>query len=679
MLPADRVRRHPEGDPEPGPGPEVGGFHAVAHLPGRHAAANVCVPGQLQRAAQPRLSEIHGHPRAPGRGEPGRHRRSPRRVDRGMDEHRPALSSERHQGPAGIAAGRRSLVPMFFLVLPAAVFLALFYFYPMAAILQASFARAASGAGAAVTAVLGSPAYLRIIGFTFYQATLSTAITLIIGLPGAYLLARYHFRGQGLLQALTAVPFVLPTLVVAAAFSALLGPRGWVNLALMAAFGLTAPPLSFVNSLGAILVAHVFYNTTIVLRLVGDFWSHLDPRLPAAARVLGASRWRTAGEVTLPLLTPAIAAAALLVFIFDFTSFGVILVLGGPTFATLETEVYRQTVFAFNLPTAAVLALVQLGCTLGLTIVYTRLSRRVTVPQTLRAASETRRPLLCWRERLGAGLLVTLLAVLLITPMLALAVRSVTQPGRGNGPGAAASGFTVAYYQALSTNPSNSIFLVPPQAAVGNSLLIATTTVLLTLGFGLPTAWALAGRGDASRNNADRRRLADGLDALLMLPLGTSAVTLGLGFIVALNRPPLDLRASPVLLPLAHTLVALPFVVRSLVPALRSIRPRLRQAAVVLGASPARVWREVDLPLVGRAVLVAATFAFTISLGEFGATAVIARPESPTVPMAIYRFLSLPGALNYGQALALSTILMLVCTAGILAIERLRVADVGEF
>ena len=164
-----------------------------------------------------------------------------------------------------------------------------------------------------------------------------------------------------------------------------------------------------------------------------------------------------------------------------------------------------------------------------------------------------------------------------------------------------------------------------------------------------------------------------------MLPLGTSAVTLGLGFIVALDQPPLDLRASSLLLPLAHTLVAFPYVVRSLTPALRSIKPRLRQAATMLGASPIQVWMKVDLPIVGRAILVATTFAFAISLGEFGATAVIARPEHPTVPLAIYRFLSLPGALNYGQAMALSTIRMLVCAAGILAIERLRVAEIGEF
>jgi thiamine transport system permease protein len=169
------------------------------------------------------------------------------------------------------------------------------------------------------------------------------------------------------------------------------------------------------------------------------------------------------------------------------------------------------------------------------------------------------------------------------------------------------------------------------------------------------------------------------MDPILMLPLGTSAVTLGLGFIVALNRPPLNLRASPVLIHLAHTLVALPFVVRSLTPAIQSIRPRLRSAAAVLGASESKVWLHIDFPMVARALLVAAVFAFTISLGEFGATSLISRPENPTIPIMIYRFISQPGAMNYGQALALSTILMLITTAGMLAIERFRFADVGEF
>ena len=551
-------------------------------------------------------------------------------------------------------------------------FLALFYFYPLGSILQASFARGAAGLGTPFVTALASPTTRGAIWFTIWQATLSTALTLLLGLPGAYLLARYDFRGKSLIQALAGIPFVLPTLVVAAAFNALLGPRGWANLILMDAFDLAQPPIHFTNTLVAILVAHVFYNTTIVLRMVGDFWSHLDPKLTQAAQMLGANRWQTLRHVTLPLLMPAIAAASLLVFIFDFTSFGVVLILGGPRYATMEVEIYYQTISLFNLPLAAALSVIQLAFTLGMTVAYTRLTAGLSRPISLRPRRFTQRKLLTQGSRLFATVMIVILLGLMTTPLLALAARSVShyevQPGR---PGRVFAGLTLDYYRELSINRRETLFFVPPGTSVAISLGYAAATVSLALLLGLPAAWALA-RDSHSRIN----RI---LDPVLMLPLGTSAVTLGLGFIIALGRPPLDLRASPALIPLAHTLVAFPFVVRSLAPALRSIRPRLRQAAAVLGANPRQVLLNIDLPLAGRALLVAATFAFTISLGEFGATALIARPEFPTVPLAIYRLIGLPGALNYGQALALSTILMAITAAGMLAIERFRIADVGEF
>ena len=552
------------------------------------------------------------------------------------------------------------------------MFLALFYFYPLGSILRISFARSVAGPAAAFLEALTDPVERGILWFTIWQAAASTALTLLIGLPGAYVLARFHFRGKSLLQALMGIPFVMPTLVVATAFNALLGPRGWINLALMAALHLSAPPIQLVNTLGAILLAHVFYNTTIVLRMVGDFWSHLDPRLGAAAQVLGANRWQTLTRITFPLLAPAIATAALLVFIFDFTSFGVVLVLGGPRFATLEVEIYNQTISFFNLPLAAALSVLQLGCTLALTMAYARLSSRLSRPLALRPRTYTQRRLLTWRRRLAVAAVMAVLLLLLTTPLVALAARSFArlEPNRGQF-GPFQTGLTLDFYRDLSINLRGSLFYVPPTTAIGVSLAYAAATVVLALGLGLPASWSLARQSSSFLNRI--------FDPLIMLPLGTSAVTLGLGFIVALDRPPLDLRASPILVPLAHTLVAFPFVVRSLTPALRSIQPRLRQAAAVLGASPQQVVRFVDLPLIGRALLVAATFAFTISLGEFGATALIARPEYPTVPIMIYRFLSQPGALNYGQALALSTILMAVCAGGMLAIERLRIADIGEF
>jgi thiamine transport system permease protein len=560
------------------------------------------------------------------------------------------------------------------------VFLALFYFYPMTSILSASFARAEGGLLDSFRQALTSP-YLRgVLWFTIWQAALSTILTLLLGLPGAYLLARYDFPGRSVLRALSAVPFVLPTLVVAAAFSALLGPQGWVNLALMRLFNLAEPPVQFSYTLAAILIAHVFYNTTIVLRLVGDFWSRLDPRLTQAGETLGASPWQALLRITLPLLAPAIAAAALLVFIFDFTSFGVILVLGGPRFTTLEVEIYNQTVGFFNLPLAAALAIIQILFTLALTVVYTRLMGRLSRPLSLRPQRYTLRKLETWRSRLLAGILVTILLALMALPLAALVGRSVTRmdAGRRTPPGQtitqpdqSSHRLTLDYYRELNTNRRQSLFYTPPVVSIAISLGYAVATMIFALLLGLPAAWALARDSQFPLNRA--------LDPLLMLPLGTSAVTLGLGFIIALDQPPLDLRASPWLVPLAHTLVAFPFVVRSLTPALRSIRPRLRQSASVMGANPGQVFRRIDLPLVGRAVLVAAVFAFTISLGEFGATALIARPEYPTVPLVIYRLISQPGAVNYGQAMALSTILMVVTAVGILSIERLRIAEIGEF
>ena len=112
---------------------------------------------------------------------------------------------------------------------------------------------------------------------------------------------------------------------------------------------------------------------------------------------------------------------------------------------------------------------------------------------------------------------------------------------------------------------------------------------------------------------------------------------------------------------------------------LRRFHIRLRQAAASLGASPLRSWLAVDWPIVRRATLSAAGFAFTVSLGEFGATSLLTRPEYPTIPIAIYRFLSQPGGLNYGQAMAMATVLMVLTTASILIIERLRLPGASEF
>jgi thiamine transport system permease protein len=545
------------------------------------------------------------------------------------------------------------------------LFLALFFFYPLLSIFALSFTPGGMVDLSALRKLISSSYYVHTLWFTVWQATASTLLTVLLALPGAYVFARYQFRGKSLLQALTTIPFVLPTVVVANAFTAWLGPRSWLNLALMALLGLDQPPINLQYSIWIILLAHIFYNYTVVLRIVGGFGANLNPRIEEAARMLGARPRDVLWQVTLPLMAPAIAAAALLVFIFCFTSFGVILILGGPRFATLEVEIYRQTVNFFNLPLAAALSIVQIFFTFTLMWIYTRLQARTTVPLDLRPRRHTQRRVFSRRDRLIVGANVALMVGLLLSPLMALVERSFLLDGA----------LSLRYYAELFISRRDSILYVPPIQAVVNSLSFATVSVGLALVLGLISASLLARPG----RRRGIRRLQTLFDPLLMLPLGTSAVTLGFGYIIALDEPPLNLRASLLLVPLAHTLVAFPFVVRSLLPALRGIRPSLREAASLLGANPWQVWRQVDLPIVGRALLVGAVFGFTISMGEFGATALIARPQMPTMPVAIYRFLGQPGALNYGQALAMSTLLMLVCAAGMVAIERFRVGEIGEF
>jgi thiamine transport system permease protein len=462
----------------------------------------------------------------------------------------------------------------------------------------------------------------------------------------------------------------------------------------MSLFQLDEAPLRLQHTVTIILLAHIFYNYTIVLRLVGGFWSNLNPQLTEAGQMLGASPWRAFRQITLPLLAPAIAAAALLVFIFSFTSFGVILILGGPRFATLEVEIYRQAVNLFNLPLAAALSIIQIIFLFVTMLVYTRLQARSSRPLRLQSQQSGQRVPRGWREQLLVWGNIGFMLVLLGAPLAALVARSLAINNR----------VSVAYYQALfaATRRGETVFFVPPSQGITNSLTFALGTVILATLLGLLVTIALTRReGTAmpARKQSVGIRRADldppvakagltrtgfssrfrnSFDSLFMLPLATSAVTLGFGYIISLNEPPLNLRTSPILIVIAHTLVALPFVVRSVLPAVRSIQPALREAAAGLGASPVRVWREIDLPIAGRALLVGAVFAFTISMGEFGATLFVARPDMPTIPLAIYRFLGQPGALNYGQALAMSTILMLVCGLGFVAIERFRVGN-GEF
>lgn len=503
--------------------------------------------------------------------------------------------------------------------------------------------------------VFGDVRTWRVIGQTLAQAAGGTAVALVLGIPAAFVLYRLEFRGRGVLRALATVPFVLPTVVVGVAFAALFGPGGP-----LAGLGLD-------QSFTAIILALAFFNVTVVLRTVGGFWAQLDPRPEQAARTLGAGPVRTWFTITLPALAPAIASAAALVFLFCATSFGVVIVLGGRRFSTIETEIYRLAVQFLDLRSAAVLALVQFAIVAAAMAVSSSLRRRRERAVAMTFAGSAVRPT---RAHLPVILCFAATALLLhALPVLALVVRSLRD---------ADGSWTLRHYANLIVPPAGSALQGSVVDAIVLSLGFAAMATLLAVALGALTALVLSRRPRSPR----LRRGLDVLDAAVMLPLGVSAVTLGFGLLLTMHRPlgiGFDLRTSLVLIPIAQALVALPLVLRTLLPPLRGIDPRLRDAAAMLGAGPWRVLATIDLPMLGRSAGLALGFAAAAALGEFGATAFLVRPGAQTLPVAVAQLIGRQGADNYGMALAAGVVLGALVTAIMLLAERWRGNGASEW
>ncbi|MCB0921308.1 MAG: iron ABC transporter permease [Actinobacteria bacterium] len=523
------------------------------------------------------------------------------------------------------------------LVVPV-LFLLVLFVVPVAAVVRMGLR---DGAGE-LFAVYGDARTWSVLAFTVLQAALSTVATLVVAIPAAVVIAGYRFPGRGLLRALVLVPFVMPTVVVAAAFLAIIGPTGFLGVDLS-------------GSVWGLVLAHMFLNLAVVIRVLGAALATLDPDFENAARVLGASRWQAWRRVTWPLVAPSVRAASAIVFLFCFTSFGVVQVLGDGQLRTLEVEIYRSTAYLLDLPTAAALALLQLMAVVAMLVVVGR-GRRVV---SGRAVDVARRPH-GWRESSLVALVATLTALLVLGPLIVIAARSVLVGGQWS-----TAGWELLFSPGETTNA------VQPWRAVLASLRtsIAATLLAVVVGGAAAVGLAMGRRGTWLRS----------VDAMMLLPLGTSAVTVGLGMLLAFGRPPVDLRNTGLLIVLAQALVAMPFVVRVLAPGFESFDRRYLEVAAVLGRSTWQAVRSVAVPLLLPLITVAVGFAFAVTLGEFGATVFLATPADPTLPVAISRLLARPGAVTVAAAYAASTVLMLITVAVVVAVDRVRVGRAVVF
>lgn len=531
------------------------------------------------------------------------------------------------------------------------IFLGIFFAWPVSSLVARGFSSEAGSGLSAVTEVLSAPRTWRIVRDTLTLATLGTLASVLLGLPAAYLLYVVRFPGRGALRAFVTIPFVLPTVVVGVAFVALLGPRG---------------PLAFLGwqeSLPAIVAALVFFNFSVVVRTVGGLWGRLDPRAVQAARALGASPARAFRTVTLPALGPAIASAATLVFLFCASAFGIVLVLGGVRWSTIETEIWYQTTQLLDLPAAAALSITQLVIVALALMLTSWTGARQERALRLRGDASGEHAWAWRRDGFASVVTGIVVATLLVLPLATLVVRSLRNR----------TGWTLEHYRALGTSVGRSL-PVPVWVAIRNSLVVALQATVIALVVGVLVSLVVSRR---PRDPLARSGLRV-LDAVYMLPLGVSAVTVGFGFLITLNRPPLDLRSSMILVPIAQALVALPLVVRSILPVLRAIDPRQREVAATLGAPPWRVLASVDGPFLLRGLGLAAGFAMATSLGEFGATTFLTRLDRPTLPVVIFRLIGRPGEATFGAALAASVVLATLTALVVLLAERLRPAVASD-
>lgn len=508
---------------------------------------------------------------------------------------------------------------------------------PVVAVLWRTVAPAGSLDLEAFGRMFASARTWRLVGLTVAQAAASCLLTVLVGTPLAWFLARRTFWGAQALRTVAIVPFVLPTVVVGAAFASLLGAHGVVDLR---------------GTWWPILAAHLCFNLAVVMRTVGAKVAVLDAHLEGVARTLGAGSGGYLRRVAMPLLAPSVLAAAVIVFLFCLTSFGVIVLLGGGAVSTVEVEIWIRATRQFDLPGAGVLALLQLLAVVATLTAHARITRTAARASVSSSPARPRR-LRGARDRVAALAVVATVGVVSVAPLAALVLRSL-RVGDGLG---------LAHWRNLGQVTAGTSLVVSPLDALAASMSNALVATLMAVALGIPAAGLAA------------RRPGGLADRVLLVPLGVSATTVGLGLLLAVGRPPVDLRRAWWLVPVAQALIALPLLVRVLLPALRSAPTRLDESAALLGAGPTARWWRVSLPLHRKSIVAGTGLAFVACLGEFGATVFLARSNRPTAPVAIEQLMSRPGAAGYGQAMAMACLLAALCALVILAVDRAAGVD----
>jgi thiamine transport system permease protein len=529
------------------------------------------------------------------------------------------------------------------------ILLFFFLIYPVLIVLAAGLL---SDGGKSLVETLSTYSTQFTFTFTFAQASISTLLALLVGIPGGLLLARLRFRGKMLVRALVIVPFVLPPIVVVVGFIQMFGSYGIIDSFLMFLTQSSSSVVNISEGVPGIILAHTFYNAPLVMSLVSASMERLNPEIEESAEILGADTVSRFRRITLPHILPALSASAILTFLFCFMSFPIVLSLGGGTYRTLEVQIWNAFRWS-DYGEASSLAFIQILITIALALSYVRLGR--TTDDTVGPTSEIKTTTLSnYRTWEKFAILVYLLFILILIggPIASIIRAAFFDPIR--------QVYTFEGFAYLFSATSNG-GLEP----LINSLFYGGLATILSLLIGIPLAYA---------HRSKKRGLPTLSSTLVLLPLGISSITVAYGLMTVIAVPTgLNINPWPLIV-IAQTIIGLPFTARSIEIGLRSIDQNILDQADVLGASRLQRLFFVELPLLVPSILVGGVFAFAMAIGEMSATLFIALPQNYTLAVAIYDNL---GVRHFVQAGASALFLVMLCVIAFLVMEKISEGSTG--
>lgn len=472
--------------------------------------------------------------------------------------------------------------------------------------------------------------------FTVFQAALSTALALLIGLPAAFFTARRKFPLRNFLLSLSSVPFCIPSLLVALGYVSFFGMNGTLNRFLMDISGSAKPPVTFLYSFAGIIICHGFYNFPLVMSTVSDAWERLPQTESEAAKLLGAGKAKIFRTITLWQLMPAITSACIPVFLYCFFSFMIVLLFGAVGTTTLEVEIYQQAKVNLNYPAAIRLGAIETAIAMSVAAAYTFIEQKSHGLRGISFSSASKeKPRLInggLAEKTAAGLVFALIILFFICPF-----------------------FSIIYNALSSKQLSQSLTLynfthLLKSKSFWNALKWTSITACLTGFFCAATAFAYA----AMLRTSDPDGKHFSLRLIPILPMAVSSVVTGV-IITCLIR-----QGNFIVLVIAQTLLNWPVAFRQIYTSLAKLPQSTVDAGTILSRTPLDVVFRIYLPVCKRAFLRAAGFCFAISAGDATLPLVLAIPRFDTIALYTYR---LAGRYKFNEACASGAILGLLCIA----------------